>query len=247
MYEDVSSLFLDGLYQLGLVDQEGREHTESILFSTFLRYQQELLEWNAKFNLTAITEPEEVQLKHFLDSLSLLQVYDKPHARLLDIGSGAGFPGLPLKIARPEWHITLLEATGKKALFLRYIIDVLQLKGIDVVHGRAEEIAHEKKYRSSFDIVTARAVASLSSLLEYCAPYSRVNGLIILPKKGDLTEELIQGERAAKQVGSILKADRPVELSGLTDGRRLLIWEQIKLCPPQFPRNGSAMMKKPLG
>lgn len=247
MYEDVSSLFLDGLHQLGLADRESGEHTDKVLFSKFLRYQQELLEWNAKFNLTAINDPEEVQLKHFLDSLSLLQAYDRPRAHLLDIGSGAGFPGIPLKIARPEWRVTLLEATGKKALFLRHVIDVLQLKEIDVVHGRAEEIAHEKKYRSSFDIVTARAVASLSSLLEYCAPYSRVKGLIVLPKKGDLTEELIQGERAATQVGSILKADQPVMLPGLTDGRRLLVWEQIKPCPPQFPRSGSAMSKKPLG
>ncbi len=247
MYEDVSSLFLDGLYQLGLIDRESRERTDSVLFSTFLRYQQELLEWNAKFNLTAITDSEEVQIKHFLDSLSLLQVYDEPHTRLLDIGSGAGFPGLPLKIARPEWRITLLEATGKKALFLRSMIDVLQLKEIDVIHGRAEEIAHQKEYRSSFDIVTARAVASLASLLEYSAPYSRVNGLIILPKKGDLAEELIRGKRAAAQVGAILKADQPVELPGLTDGRRLLVWKQIRRCPPQFPRNGSVIAKKPLG
>ncbi len=247
MYEDVSSQFLDGLYQLGLADRESGEHTDDVLFSKFLRYQQELLEWNAKFNLTAITDPEEVQLKHFLDSLSLLQVYDRQHAHLLDIGSGAGFPGIPLKIARPEWRVTLLEATGKKALFLRHMIDVLQLNEIDVVHGRAEEIAHEKKYRSSFDIVTARAVASLSSLLEYCAPYSHVKGLIVLPKKGDLTEELMQGERAATQLGTLLKADQPVKLPGLIDGRRLLVWEQIKPCPPQFPRSGSAMAKKPLG
>ena len=247
MYENVSSHFHDGLYQLGLVDRESGEHTDDILFSKFLRYQQELLNWNAKFNLTAITDPEEVQLKHFLDSLSLLQVYDRSHAHLLDIGSGAGFPGIPLKIARPGWHVTLLEATGKKALFLRHIIDVLQLKEIDVVHGRAEEIAHEKKYRSSFDVVTARAVASLPSLLEYCAPYSRVKGLIVLPKKGDLTEELIRGERAATQLGTLLKGDQPVTLPGLMDSRRLLVWEQNKLCPPQFPRSGSAIAKKPLG
>jgi 16S rRNA (guanine527-N7)-methyltransferase len=247
MYEDVSHLFRDGLHQLGLIDQENREYTNDILLSKFLRYQQELLEWNAKFNLTAITDPEEVQLKHFLDSLSLLQVYDRSQTHLLDIGSGAGFPGLPLKIARPSWHITLLEATGKKASFLRHIIDVLQLKEIDVIHGRAEEVAHQKKYRSTFDIVTARAVASLSSLLEYSTPYCHINGIVVLPKKGDLTEELIQGKRAAIQVGAILKADQPVELPGLRDGRRLLVWEQIKPCPPQFPRSGSAMAKKPLG
>lgn len=238
--DTLSNAFLEGLQQLHL-------QLNDVQLEQFLHYRQELLGWNTRVNLTAITNPEEVDVKHFLDSLSLLQVQDKPSVHLLDIGSGAGFPGLPLKIARPDWHVTLLEATGKKTRFLRHMIDILQLKEIEVVQGRAEEIAHEKQYRGLFDIVTARAVASLSLLLEYCAPYCRMNGLIILPKKGELVEELIQGKRAGIQVGAVLKADQPVKLPGLTDGRRLLVWEQIKLSPFQFPRNGSAMVKKPLG
>ena len=238
--DTLSSAFLEGVEQLHL-------QLSDIQSEQLLSYRRELLDWNTRVNLTAITKPEEVDTKHFLDSLSLLQVYDKPHARLLDIGSGAGFPGLPLKIVRPDWHVTLLEATGKKTIFLQHILDGLQLQEIEVVHGRAEEMAHEKKYRGAFDIVTARAVASLSSLLEYCAPYCRVNGAIILPKKGDLAEELGRGKRAGKQVGAVLKVDQAVDLPELKDSRRLLVWEQIRLCPAEFPRSGSAMSKKPLG
>lgn len=232
--------FLRGLHELGL------ELSEQQL-EQFLRYQQELLDWNARFNLTAITDPGEVLIKHFLDSLSLLMVYDRPEARLLDIGTGAGFPGLPLKIVQPQWHVVLLEATGKKVTFLRHIIETLQLKDVVAVHGRAEELAHKAKYRASFDVVTARAVASLPTLLEYAAPFCRVGGQIILPKKGDLVEELIQGKRAARDVGAVLRANMPVTLTGLEDDRRLLVWEQVKKCPAQFPRSGGTIAKRPLG
>ncbi len=235
-----SSVFLEGLQQLHL--SLSTQQQEQLL-----RYRQELLAWNTRVNLTAIKDPEEVLIKHFLDSLSLLSVYDLPEANLLDIGSGAGFPGLVLKIARPQWHITSLEATGKKTSFQKHIIDLLHLDGIETIHARAEELAQNAKYRASFDVVTARAVASLPVLLEYCASYCRVGGQIILPKKGELAEELAQGKRAAIQVGATLKADVPVTLSSLDDGRRLLVWEQKKLCPPQFPRSGAAMAKRPLG
>jgi 16S rRNA (guanine527-N7)-methyltransferase len=173
--------------------------------------------------------------------------YDVPNARLLDIGAGAGFPGLPLKIVRPQWQVLLLEATGKKVLFLQHIIETLHLKNVVAVQGRAEELARISEYRASFDSVTARAVASLPTLLEYAAPFCRVGGQIILPKKGELVEELAQGKRAAEQVGAVLKDDVAVTLPGLADGRRLLVWEQVRKCPAQFPRSGSVMAKKPLG
>jgi len=115
------------------------------------------------------------------------------------------------------------------------------------VHGRAEELAHKQEYRAAFDLVTARAVASLPTLLEYAAPFCRTGGQIILPKKGELAEELVQGEWAARQLGAVLKADVAVTLPGLTDGRRLLVWEQQKPCPAQFPRSGAVMARKPLG
>src|SRR6266699_3226457 len=201
--------FLEGLHRLGL------ELTEQQL-DQFLWYRQELLDWNTRINLTAITDPEEVMIKHFLDSLSLLMAFDAPEARLLDIGAGAGFPGL-------------------------------QLKDVVVVHGRAEELAHKAEYRGSFDVVTARAVASLPALLEYAAPFCYLRGQIIFPKKGDLAEELARGKRAASQVGARFKADVPVTLPVLDDGRRLLVWEQVSKCPEQYPRSGGVMAKKPLG
>src|SRR5438132_2102852 len=165
MRSELPDAFVAGVRQLGLDDARLATVVEQ-----FLRYRQELLDWNTRINLTAITDPEEVLIKHFLDSLSLLSVYDKPRARLLDIGSGAGFPGLPLKIVRPQWEVVLLEATGKKVTFLQHMIETLQLEGVEAVHGRAEELAHNEAFRASFDVVTARAVASLPTLLEYAAP-----------------------------------------------------------------------------
>jgi 16S rRNA (guanine527-N7)-methyltransferase len=238
--DSAKQTFLEGLHKLGL------EVTEQQL-GQFLQYQQELFDWNTRMNLTAITNPGEVLIKHFLDSLSLLIVYDAPNARLLDIGAGAGFPGLPIKIIRPQWQAVLLEATGKKVKFLQNVIETLQLENVLVVHGRAEELAHKAEYRYSFDMVTARAVASLPALLEYAAPFCRVGGHIIFPKKGDLTEELAQGRRAAFQVGARFKADVPVTLPGLEDDRRLLVWEQVRKCSEQYPRSGSVISKKPLG
>ena len=238
--EDAISLFIQGLRQLDA-------HVSNEQIDQFLLYRQELLEWNARFNLTAITDPDEILFKHFLDSLSLLAVYDKPQARVLDIGAGAGFPGMPLKLLRPQWQVVLLEATGKKVTFLQQMIETLHLQDIKAVHGRAEEMAHQRAYRASFDLVTARAVASLPTLLEYAAPFCRVGGRIIFPKKGDVTEELAQGKHAASQLGAVFKTDSMVTLPGLEDGRHLLVWRQIKPCPVQFPRSGSVMAKKPLG
>ena len=240
MVEGLSNDFLVGLSQFNLALSDHQ-------LTQFLRYQQELLDWNTRFNLTAITAPEEVQIKHFLDSLSLLAVYNPPQTHLLDIGSGAGFPGLALKIARPTWNVTLLEATGKKVTFLRHIIETLHLEGIVALQGRAEELAHQSAYRAKFSLVTARAVASLSALLEYSAPYCRVGGSIVLPKKGDLAEELARGKHAAAQVGAVFKDEVTVELPGLADGRCLLVWKQQKACPEQYPRVGAVIAKRPLG
>jgi 16S rRNA (guanine527-N7)-methyltransferase len=237
MSEDVSTAFQAGLAHFGLQDRE----------PAFLRYREELLEWNSRFNLTAIKDPEEVLIKHFLDSLTLLEIIDQPNTpralRLLDIGTGPGFPGLPLKIAHPEWHVTLIEATGKKTTFLRHIVDVLHLQNVEILHGRAEEFAHQKAYRAHFDIVTARAVSALPVLLECSAPYCRQGGIIILPKKGELSDELAQGQRAASILGTRFLKDSPITLPGLNDGRRLLLWQQQKPCPPQYPRSWSAMTK----
>jgi 16S rRNA (guanine527-N7)-methyltransferase len=135
----------------------------------------------------------------------------------------------------------------QKVKFLQHIIETLQLKDVVAVHGRAEDLAHKTKYRASFDLVTARAVASLPALLEYAAPFCRLGGQLIFPKKGDLTEELARGKQAASRVGARFKVDIPLNLPGLDDGRRLLVWEQVSKCPQQYPRSGGVMTKKPLG
>src|SRR5438270_13838946 len=177
MVDDALGMFTEGLRQLGLDvnDPAGREGP---FLQQFLRYRQELLDRNTRMNLTTISDPGEVLIKHFLDSLSLLIVYERPGTRLLDIEAGAGFPGLTLKIARPDWQVVLLEATAKKVTFLQHVIEVLQLQNVTAVHGRAEELAHKQEYRAAFDLVTARAVASLPILLEYTAPFCRPGGQI---------------------------------------------------------------------
>jgi 16S rRNA (guanine527-N7)-methyltransferase len=248
MQDNVSENFIDSLRQVGVEP----ERLDSVLVQ-FQCYRRELLDWNTRVNLTAITHPEEVFIKHFLDSLSLLRalpssfMHNKPDIRLLDIGSGAGFPGLPLKIVHPKWRVVLLEATGKKVAFLQHMIETLHLNGVEAVHGRAEDLAHKREYRAVFDLVTARAVTSLPTLLEYAAPYCRVGGIIILPKKGDFAQELAQGIHAAQSLGTTLQADHLVTLPSLNDGRHLLVWKQNKLCPVQYPRSGSVIAKKPLG
>lgn len=238
--DSFSTPFNEGLQQLYL-------DLNATQLEQLATYRRELLDWNTRINLTAITDPQEVLIKHFLDSFSLLSVYNAEKARVLDIGTGAGFPGLVLKIVRPQWDVILLEATGKKVTFLQHIIETLHLTHVTAIHGRAEELAHKPTYRARFDLVTARAVSTLPTLLEYATPYSRAGGTIILPKKGDLTEELAHGKRAAAQLGATFVADHLVQLAGLDDGRRLLVWKQNKPCPTQFPRNGGVMTKKPLG
>lgn len=237
--EDAQPVFIKTLRQLipDVSDQQ---------IEQFFLYRETLLEWNERFNLTAITDPDEILVKHFLDSLSLLSIYSQDKVRVLDLGAGAGFPGLPLKIVRPEWRVVLLEATGKKVTFLRHMIEVLGLREIEAVHGRAEELARQRAYRGAFELVTARAVAALPTLLEYAAPFCRVGGRMIFPKKGDLARELTQGNAAARQLGAALVDDVAVTLPGLEDGRRLLVYEQVKPCPQQYPRSGSAIAKKPL-
>src|SRR5437588_12355479 len=182
MVDDALEGFTQGRHQLGLDANGPAGRVQGPLLQQFLRYRQELLDWNTRMNLTAITDPGEVLIKHFLDSLSLLIVYDRPGTRLLDIGAGAGFPGLPLKIVRPAWQVVLLEATAKKVTFLQHVIETLQLQDVIAMHGRAEEFPHKQEYRGAFALVTARAVAPLPTILEYAAPFCRTAGHAIPPE-----------------------------------------------------------------
>jgi 16S rRNA (guanine527-N7)-methyltransferase len=217
----------------------------------FRRFRDLLLDANTRVNLTAITDPAEVVTRHFLDSLTcLLAVPPDQRARplrLLDIGSGAGFPGIPLAIAFPAWRVTSLEATGKKARFQQEVVAALGLENVAILTGRAEELARQPEHRGRYDLVMARAVATLPTLLEYCCPFARVGGRIIAPKKGDLVEEIAAGAKAASLLGSELLAPVPVTIPPLADGRVLLVAEQRRACPQQYPRPAGAPAKRPLG
>jgi len=204
----------------------------------FNLYLQELLEWNKKFNLTAITDPEEVRRKHFEDSLTLLQTIQLTDQSLIDIGAGAGFPGIPLKIACPEIKLTLLEATRKKADFLKHIVSVLNLNNTEVIWGRAEEIAKEK--RESFDIAVSRAVAKLNTLCEYCLPFIKVGGIFIAYKEENVEEEVEDAKVAISTLGGSVR-----EIKKLPQ-RSLVIIDKVKPTPPQFPRRPGMAKKRPL-
>jgi 16S rRNA (guanine527-N7)-methyltransferase len=217
----------------------------------FRRFRDLLLDANTRVNLTAITDPAEVVTRHFLDSLTcLLAVAPEQCARpwrLLDIGSGAGFPGIPLAIALPNWRVTSLEATGKKARFQQEAVAALGLENVTVFIGRAEEFARKPEHRGRYDLVAARAVAALPTLLEYCCPFARVGGQVIAPKKGDLADEIAAGTKAASLLGAKLLAPIPVTIPPLADGRVLLVAEQKRACPEQYPRPAGAPAKRPLG
>jgi 16S rRNA (guanine527-N7)-methyltransferase len=217
----------------------------------FRRFRDLLLNANTRVNLTAITDPAEVVTRHFLDSLTcLLAVEPNQRARplrLLDIGSGAGFPGIPLAIAFPNWRVTSLEATGKKARFQQEVVAALGLEYVTVLIGRAEEFSRKPEHRGKYDLVTARAVAALPTLLEYCCPFARVGGRISAPKKGDLADEVAAGAKAASLLGAKLLAPIPITIPPLADGRVLLVAEQRRTCPDQYPRPAGAPAKHPLG
>jgi 16S rRNA (guanine527-N7)-methyltransferase len=217
----------------------------------FRRFRDLLLDANTRVNLTAITDPAEVVTRHFLDSLTCFLAVapdQRPRPlRLLDVGSGAGFPGIPLAIAFPAWRVTSQEATGKKARFQQETVAALGLDNAIILTGRAEESARTLEYRGTYDLVTARAVAALPTLLEYCCPFARVGGRVIAPKKGDLANEIAIGTKAASLLGAQLLTPIPVTIPALADGRVLLVAEQKRICPKQYPRPAGAPAKHPLG
>ena len=219
----------------------------------FRRYGEQLLATNAVMNLTAITDPEQVQILHFLDALSLVSAIrawcvaaanDAP--TLLDVGSGAGIPGILLKIALPELRVTLLDATGKRIRFLQDTIAELGLRGIGAVQGRAEELGRHPEWREQFDLVTARALARLPTLLEWCLPFVRVGGLLIAPKAGDLAIEMTQGATAAPLLGGRLRELAPLTLPELP-GRAIALTDKTGNTLPRYPRGAGLPAKEPLG
>lgn len=213
----------------------------------FLTYYEMLVERNQFVNLTAITEYEDVLKKHFVDSISLIQAYDvKKHISVIDIGTGAGFPGLALKIAYPDLKMTLLDSLNKRIQFLDDVIKELHLEEIETIHGRAEDFAKPGKLREKFDLCVSRAVANLSTLSEYCLPFVKNNGYFISYKSEKVTEEIQMAEKAISVLGG--KIEKQVELI-LPDSdiyRNLLVIKKISSTPKKYPRKAGLPSKEPL-
>jgi 16S rRNA (guanine527-N7)-methyltransferase len=211
-------------------------------------YYRELVEWNRGINLTSITDYEEVQVKHFLDSLSIIPYLKitRDGFRVIDIGAGAGLPGVPLKIVRPEIKLMLLEATGKKTQFLTYLIDRLGMSDVEVVNGRAEEIAHERRHREQYDAALARAVATLPAAVELALPFCVPGGVFIAQKKGNIEREISQSMRAIDEMGGRLREIKKVQIEGILEGRKLIVIEKIRATPGKYPRRSGIPAKRPI-
>lgn len=214
----------------------------------FELYYQQLIIWNERANLTAITDYEEVQVKHFLDSLSCLQVLTTypPQTRYIDIGAGAGFPGLPLKIVRPQMRLTLLEATAKKALFLEHIVEKLGLQDVKIIRGRAEELGQQPVHRELHKIALARAVAQLPVLLEYALPLLMIGGIFVAQKGMEIEGEVEAAQPAMEILGGRMREVRAVHLPGLEALRHLVVVEKVASTPQKYPRRAGIPAKRPL-
>ena len=225
-------------------------HLNPSQLDQFQIFYQELLDWNRRMNLTAITGYEEVQVKHFLDSLTVTLAWQplitNADFRLIDVGTGAGIPGIPFKIVLPNIKLVLLEATAKKAAFLHHITRKLELNNVEIVVGRAEEVAHLTKYRERFDIVLSRGVAPLPTLVELTLPFCTIGGSFIAQKKGAIDPEISQAARAISLLGGNLKEVRRIDLEEFTDERRLVIINKVSPTPEQYPRRPGIPAKKPL-
>lgn len=231
--------FFDRLNELGITLSDNQIHQ-------FLKYYELLIEKNKVMNLTAITEFDEVIEKHFLDSLQIAQYIDlNKEVSIIDVGTGAGFPGLPLKIVFPEIEVVLLDSLNKRINFLNEVIDELGLKKITALHGRAEDYGKNKEYREQFDYCVSRAVANMSSLSEYCLPFVKVGGSFIPYKSGNIDEELENAKRAVFLLGGKIEK---VERFALSDAQRSFVFiKKEQNTAKKYPRKAGLPTKEPLG
>ncbi len=225
----------------------------------FQLYYDMLVDWNSRVNLTAITQYEGVQVRHFLDSLTVgAALLDELATHgihlntpadgysLIDVGTGAGFPGVPLKILWPGIRLTLADSIGKKTAFLKALADALKLEDVTILTARAEELGQDKSHRQHYDAVTARAVASLPVLCEYCLPLVKVGGLMLAPKKGDISQEIIEAEKAAKILGGGAPKLHKFILPGEDEERYVVAIEKLKPTPSGYPRRVGLAKSRPL-
>ena len=243
-------LLRQGAHELGIELSQAQ-------LQAFVIYYRELLAWNSRFNLTAITESREVQTRHFLDSLTCLLAMAPRRAdgardvsavagRAVDVGAGPGFPGLPLKIVCPSLEVVLVDSVGKKTKFLEHMVATLGLAGVTVVTARAEDLAHAPAHRDAYDYAVARALAPLPVLLEYCLPFLRLGGLLIAPKKGELAAEIAAAGPALRVLGGRWREPLAVPSSLLSDGRVLILVDKVAPTPRLYPRRAGVPAKNPI-
>jgi len=226
---------------LGL--QLSREQIAAIIL-----FQDELIEWNSRFNLTAIRDKEGIETKHFLDSLTCLMALDPAASprSLIDVGTGAGFPGIPLKLILPQLRLTLVESIQKKAGFCVHIVEKLGLRQVQVLAERAEDVGQNPEHRESYDLATARAVAAMPTLVEYLLPLVRIGGLVIMQKGESAQLEALQSEKVIQRLGGKIKVILPVVLPGVVDERYLVVLEKVARTSAEFPRRTGLPSKQPL-
>jgi 16S rRNA (guanine527-N7)-methyltransferase len=217
-------------------------------YEQFIQYKKMLKEWNEKMNLTAITEDEEIISKHFIDSIQAFQFSElKDATTLIDVGTGAGFPGLPIKIMKPELKVTLLDSTNKKLGFLKVVTEELELKNVEFIHSRAEDGARKIGYRDSYDIAISRAVANLSLLTELCLPYVKIGGHFIALKGPAVDQEIDEAKYAVELLGGKISQVIEVDIEGTDLKHNLVVIRKIKATPKDYPRSSSTIKKSLIG
>lgn len=215
--------------------------------SQFIKFYEMLVEWNKVMNLTGITEYDEVVMKHFVDSLSIVKVNGFDNVTtIIDVGTGAGFPGIPLKIVFPEIKITLLDSLNKRIKFLNAVIDELELENIETIHGRAEDFSKQEDYREQYDLCVSRAVANLATLSEYCLPYVKEDGYFLPYKSGDIKEEAANSKKAVKILGGSIEDIISFEIPDTDMARTILKIHKTKATPKRFPRKAGLPTKEPI-
>lgn len=236
----MSQIFEQKLNEIGV-------KLDDIQKQQFFKFYELLVEWNKVMNLTGITEYEEVNEKHFVDSLSIVKAVDMNQVKsVIDIGTGAGFPGIPLKIAFPHLKVVLLDSLNKRIKFLNTVIEELSLENIETIHGRAEDFAKQAEYREQFDLCVSRAVANLAILSEYCIPYVKRDGLFVPYKSGEIDQEVEQSKKAVHVLGGKIENVVKFQLPGTEIGRSFVNIKKVQNTAKRFPRKAGLPAKEPI-